>query len=130
MVNSLYARIYDAYYELYDQGDQQDRIVKKLLDSPDRQMASQVLSLSSEKHDLTVKDFRDSLTAVTSWLLKNVPKALLVYAERRLQNDIEGLKRKLVVCSEDTEREALMKEIVLTLTKQKLIKQKLDREKK
>ena len=59
-----------------------------------------------------------------------MPKALLVYAERRLQNDIEGLKRKLVVCSEDTEREALMKEIVLTLTKQKLIKQKLDREKK
>lgn len=130
MVNSLYARIYDAYYELYDQGDQQDRIVKKLLDSPDRQMASQVLSLSSEKHDLTVKDFRDSLTAVPSWLVKNVPKALLVYAERRLQNDIEGLKRKLVVCNEDAEREALMKEIVLTLTKQKLIKQKLDREKK
>ena len=85
--NTLYRRVYDEYFRLYD-GDPaltQTDIVRKLMDSPDRAMADMVADFVEERYQLTVKNFKDSMTAESSHLVLNVPKAILVYNSLRVK---------------------------------------------
>ena len=89
--NEIYRKVYDAYFILYDEGEEQDHIIKKLLDDPDRTIAFVVAELSVEKYNLSVKDFSRSLTTRASWLVSYVPRAILVYQDKQKQveqNDI------------------------------------------
>ena len=85
--NTSYRRVYDEYFRLYD-GDPaltQTDIVRKLMDSPDRAMADMVADFVEERYQLTVKNFKDSMTAESSHLVLNVPKAILVYNSLRVK---------------------------------------------
>ena len=86
MVNSIYRRVYDAYFALYDAEPQLDQvqIVKSLMDGPDRVVATLTAELTQERYQLTVKNFAASMTATSTLLVKNVPKAILVYQSKRL----------------------------------------------
>ena len=64
--NEIYRKVYDAYFVFYDEGEEQDHIIKKLLDDPDRTIAFVVAELSVEKYNLSVKDFSRSLTTRAS----------------------------------------------------------------
>lgn len=119
---------YDAYFEEYDKGLPQETILKNLLNSPDRTVAAVTADLSMEKHLLTVKNFEDSLTTTSSWLVNFVPKAILVYAERRLENKIDGLVRKLADVTEEEQGEILIM-IQKLKSAQKKVKVKIGREK-
>ena len=87
MANSLYRRVYDAYFAGYDQEPQPDQtsLVKALMDGPDRTVAQLTAELTQERYQLTVKNFAAALTARSTQLVKNVPKAILVYQAKRLQ---------------------------------------------
>jgi len=128
MGNEAYAELYEAYYDLYYEGFDQQTIVKKLLDSENRRMAGIVADLSTQKYQLTMKSLEASLTITSSWLVTQVPKALLVYQERRMQDQTDGIRRALATASAE-ESVALMQRLVKLQAAQRRIKLMLGREK-
>ena len=127
--NSAYAAVYDAYMELYDRGLGQEEIVKSLLDAPDRRVAGITAQLSTEKYRLTVRAFENALTTTASWLVAQVPRAILNYAERRLQDRYETLRRSLPEAGSEEREAAILQEMVKIQAAQRRIKQKMGREK-
>lgn len=128
MANSVYRNIYENYFKLYDEGLPQDEIVRKLMNSPDRAMADMAAQLCTEKYRLTVEAFENSLTTTSSWLVTFVPKAILFYNERRLQDRADTIRRSLRGASEQ-EQEKLMRELAMVQNAQLRIKNKIGREK-
>lgn len=128
MVNTAFANAYDAFFALYDKGLKQDEIVTQLLNSPDRRIADVAAQLSTEKYQLTISSFENSLTTTSSWLVVNVPKTIMVYAERRLQDRINTITRELKTADAESQLK-LMKEMIRYQNTQRKIKQKLGREK-
>lgn len=93
--NSSYAKVYDAYFELYDEGLPQQQIAQRLLNSMDEEIAAVARELLIEKHQLTVKNFEQSLTAASTRLVQFVPKALMAYQCRRLDMLLKTKTREL-----------------------------------
>ena len=129
LVNSAYAAVYDAYYALYDEGLGQQDIVKRLLDAPDRRVAGVTSQLSTEKYRLTVQAFENAMTTTSSWLVAQVPRAILGYAERRLQDRYEQLRRSLTDQAGGEQEKAVLQEMVKIQATQRKIRQKMGREK-
>lgn len=128
MANSAYAAVYDAYTGLCDRGLPQDVIVKTLLDSQDRRIAAVTAELSAEKYRLSVSALRDAMTTVPSWLVAQLPKTIMLYAERRIQDRINGIRRSLVEADEQTQI-GLLQEMKRLRDAQLRIKKKTGREK-
>ena len=128
MANSAYAAVYAAYMALYDEGLTQEEIVKRLLDAPDRRVAAVVADLSTEKYRLTVKAFEKSMTTTSSWLVAQVPRAILGYAERRMQDRYEMLRGRLSDATPEQEP-ALLMEMMKIQAAQRRIRQRMGREK-
>ena len=126
--NTAYKAVYDAYYSAYDEGLTQSQILRRLYDSPDRTTADVTAELATEKHRLSVKKFENSLTSTSSWLVKYVPKAILYYAERRVQDKIDYLRHRLQEVPSE-EMEDVMKQIKKYQTAQRGIKAKIGRDK-
>lgn len=129
MANSAYAAAWDAYFKAYDEGYEQEEIVRRMLDDGDRRVASVAASLSTEKYRLTVSAFENALTTTASWLTVQVPRAIMVYGERRIQDRTDDIRRQLAG-SVPEEQEKLMQELMRLQTAQRKIKQKIGREKK
>ncbi len=129
MANSAYAAVYDAYMALYDEGLAQDDIVKRLLDSPDRTVASVAAQLSTHKYMITVKAFENALTTVPSWLAAQVPRAIMCYADCRISDRLEQLRRTLSEELSPEEQTASMQEMVKLQTARKRIRKMIGREK-
>ena len=134
--NSIYRKTYDEYFALYD-GDSelsQHDIVKRLMDSPDRDMAALVGSMVEDKYRLTVKNFADSMTARSSYLVINVPKSIMVYNSKivKLQEMELTVKMKELghmPPGEDTAEEmtALLEKLQKVVALRKRIVEKLGR---
>lgn len=110
--NTLYRRVYDEYFRLYD-GDPaltQTDIVRKLMDSPDRAMADMVADFVEERYQLTVKNFKDSMTAESSHLVLNVPKAILVYNSLRVKAQEMEITERLKELKHEEQTGDVMKE--------------------
>ena len=95
--NSLYARTFDEYFKLYDADATlgQDDIIRTLMNSPDREMASLVGDLVEEKYRLTVKNFSDAMTSQSSFLVIQVPKAIMVYNSKIVRSQELALAARL-----------------------------------
>jgi DNA primase len=93
--NLAYQATYDAYFALYDQGLEQDAIILALLNGEDRTVAAVTANLSTEKYELTVHNFTEALTTTDSWLVTFVPRAILVYHDKRLQARQTELQARL-----------------------------------
>ncbi len=110
--NTLYRRVYDEYFRLYD-GDPaltQTDIVRKLMDSPDRAMADMVADFVEDRYQLTVKNFKDSMTAESSHLVLNVPKAILVYNSLRVKAQEMEITERLKELKHEEQTDDVMKE--------------------
>lgn len=128
LVNTALGSVYDAYFELYDEGLSQEEIMSRLYSGENRAVADMSATLAAQKYQLTVEKFEASLTTTSFWLVTFVPKAILVYAERRLQDRLDMLRRSLQDAGE--ERTAgILQEIVKVQASQRRIKQKIGREK-
>lgn len=134
--NSIYARISKAYFALYDSSDyiSNDEILRKLMDEPDREVADTVASLVDNKYMITVKNFTASMTALPSYLVMTVPKAILVYNSMKVkmkEMDITSRLSSLRRCdqTEDVVNEqfALLRELQATAQLRKRIIQRLGR---
>ena len=126
--NSIYRNVYDSYIAGYDAGLTQEQIMRSLYNSEDRRVADVTADIATEKYRLSVKEFENSLTATSSWLVKYVPKAILFYAERRVQDKIDYLRRSLQSASPE-EMEPIMKQMKTYQAAQRNIKARIGREK-
>ena len=110
--NTLYRRVYDEYFRLYD-GEPaltQTDIVRKLMDSPDRAMADMVADFVEDRYQLTVKNFKDSMTAESSHLVLNVPKAILVYNSLRVKAQEMEITERLKELKHEEQTDDVIKE--------------------
>lgn len=85
--NSIMRKIYDEYFDLYDSSPDmtQEDIVRTILNGEDTRLADEAASMLSMRHELTVKDLLNSMTATSSFLVRTVPKAILVYKLLRVK---------------------------------------------
>ena len=85
--NSIMRKIYDEYFDLYDSSPDmtQEDIVRTILNGEDTRLADEAASMLSMGHELTVKDLLNSMTATSSFLVRTVPKAILVYKLLRVK---------------------------------------------
>ena len=127
-LNSALRKVYDAYMKEYDEGYDQPDIIRSLLNSPDTELAFVTAELSAQRHQLTVENFEKALTTKSSWLVNFVPKAILVYVDKRIENRLNELIRELADASEDRQIE-IMSEMQKLKAAQKKVKVKLGREK-
>jgi len=125
--NKAFRDAYDAYMKEYDEGYEQEEIIRTLLNSPDRTVAFVTAELSMEKYQLTVKNFEDAMTTRDSWLVNFVPKALLVYAGKRIEDRMATLIKALATAPEE-EQTAIMAEMQKLSAAQKRVKLRIGRE--
>ena len=97
--NSLYAKVYDMYFQMYDQGLTQHQIGQRLLNSMDEDIVNVAKELLIEKYQITVKNYEQSLTAASTRLVQFVPKALLAYQGRRLELQLKAKTKELETAS-------------------------------
>ena len=126
--NSAYRALYNAYMKLYDAGLDQNAIVKSLMDGEDRTLARLAANFSTEKYQLTVGAFEAALTSRTTFLVTGVPKAIMVYAERRVQDRLDTLRRSLSGATPE-EQLPVMQEMLRLQAAQRRIRQMIGREK-
>lgn len=122
----LYWGAYVEYMKMYDSGLPQERILRTLLDSPDREMAGVVSELSVEKYQLTVESFEKSLMTKESWLVNFVPQTIIKYNECRVQFRMDEIRRSLSSMDGEEQMNA-MKELISLQNLQKEIKKLYDK---
>ncbi len=127
-VNSQYKLLYDNYMRLYDDSLDQQAIVRSMLDCEDRALANLAASFCTEKYQLTVGAFEAALTTTSSFLVTGVPKAIMVYAERRVQDRLDTLRRALATAGQD-EQLSMMQEMLKLQAAQRRIRKIIGREK-
>lgn len=129
MENSVYRTIYSEYFRLRDEGVSVGDIVRRLVNSGDRAVADAATGLSSERYELSVDNFRKSLTVLQYQLVVLVPKAIYFYMERRVQVQLDAARASLKSATPDQEPE-LLKQIMELNRLQLQIKVELGRYKK
>ena len=103
-VNPSYRKVYDEYFRMYDEGLTQQQMQKRLLDNMDMEISAVARDLLIEKHQLTVKNYEQSLTATSTRLVIYVPKTLMIYQCRKVELFIMDLMDELSR-TEDPERQ-------------------------
>ena len=103
-VNSMYAKVYDEYFRMYDQGLDQHQIQTRLLNSQESVIAEVAKELLIEKYQITVKAFENSLTTNDTRLVIYVPKSLMTYQCRKLEARVKELTSELAA-SDDMDRQ-------------------------
>lgn len=126
-LNSVFGRAYDAYMAEYDEGYSQNDIIRKLMNSSDRAVALVTAELSVERYQLTVREFESALTAVSTWLVTFVPKAILCFHDSHLCHSIAVVREKLPGASEPEEQTRLLSEMRRLQAIQRKVKARLGR---
>ena len=104
LVNKSYRKVYEEYFRMYDEGLTQEQMQKRLLDSMDMEISAVARDLLIEKHQLTVKNYEQSLTSVSTRLVMYVPKTLLTYQVKKVELFLKELTAELAHAS-DPERQ-------------------------
>ena len=94
-VNAPYRIVYEEYFRMYDEGLTQEQIQKRLLNSMDETVAHVAKDLLIEKHQITVKNYEDSLTSVSTRLVQFVPRSLLAYQIKKVEKILKSLTAEL-----------------------------------
>lgn len=129
MENTLLGRIYDHYFSCYDSDAEmsQQAIVKSIMDGGDREAADYAAQLTQEKYVLSIEKFRNAMTAVSSSLARNVPKAILVYQAKRVLLKIRELQDRLRTEPDEEAQTGLLVDIQKLTQVRKKIEEKLGR---
>ncbi len=109
--NSSYRKVYEEYFRMYDEGLSQQQIRQRLLNSMDMEVAAVAKDLLIEKHQLTVKNYEQSLTSMSTRLVIYVPKTLLTYQVKKVELHLKGLTAELVRTEDAARQLEIMTEI-------------------
>ncbi len=126
--NTAYRKVYDEYFAMYDQGLTQDQIQRRLLNSMDRETALVAADILVEKYIITVENYRNSLTSVETQLVIFVPKAVMAYQVKRIEEKLKSLSGELARSGDDPETQTgILNEIALWNRAKVMINNKLGR---
>ena len=99
--NDIYRKIYDIYFNLYEEGLNQEQISRRLMDWQEREVAETSVDLIIPKYDLTVQNYINSLTAESTQLVMYVPRSVIVYKIKRIDKRIKECSDRLAALSPD-----------------------------
>lgn len=108
LIVPAYAKAYGTYLDYYYGGLSQDAIQRSMLNSPDREIAFVSSQLYTEKYQLTVANFRESMTTTSSWLVNFVPRTILKYMISKIDRRMKEIQREL---GDSDSVDALLEEI-------------------
>ena len=128
--NLAFRKVLDSYMELSGQGLGQEDILRHMLFSPDDEVRNICANLGVARYRLTIKNFEDSLTATSSWLVKYVPRSIMVYNAKCLESRIESLKQDMTKATQEDELTEIITQIQENRRWLGEINQALGREKK
>ena len=100
--NLSYRKVYDEYFAMYDEGLSQEQIQTRLLNSMDGQVSAVARELLIEKYQITVKNYEQSLTATATRLVQFVPKTLMTYQCKRVEQLLKKLTAELSSATDET----------------------------
>ena len=103
-VNTAYRKVYDEYFKFYDEGLSQQQIQSRLMNSMDTQIADVAKDMLIEKYQITVKNYEQSLTSVTTRLVQYIPKTLMTYQCKKVELILKDLTAELAR-TEDPDRQ-------------------------
>ena len=109
--NLSYRKVYDEYFAMYDEGLSQEQIQTRLLNSMDGQVSAVARELLIEKYQITVKNYEQSLTATATRLVQFVPKALMTYQCKRVEQLLKKLTAELSSATDETAQLDLLMKI-------------------
>lgn len=102
-VNSLYRKVYDEYFRMYDEGLTQEQIRNRLMNSEDKDVRTVTSDLLEDKYMITVENYRNSLTSRTTMLARFVPKSVMAYQGKRIDEMLRKCSSELEAASDDVE---------------------------
>ena len=105
--NEAYRKVYEAYFAMYDEGLSQEQIQQRLLNSMDQEVAAVAREMLIEKYQITVKNYEQSLTATATRLVQFVPKTLMTYQCRRIEQMLKRLTDELMTADETAQLDIL-----------------------
>ena len=103
-VNTAYRAVYDEYFRMYDEGLTQQQMQTRLMNSMDAKIAEVSKELLIDKYQITVKNYEQSLTAVSTRLVQYIPKTLMTYQCKKVELILKELTAELA-STEDPERQ-------------------------
>ncbi len=103
-VNTAYRIVYDEYFRMYDEGLSQQQIQTRLLNSMDANISDVAKELLIDKYQITVKNYEQSLTAVSTRLVQYIPKTLMTYQCKKVELILKELTAELASAT-DPERQ-------------------------
>lgn len=109
--NLSYRKVYDEYFAMYDEGLTQEQIQTRLLNSMDGQVSAVARELLIEKYQITVKNYEQSLTATATRLVQFVPKTLMTYQCKRVEQLLKKLTAELSSATDETAQLDLLMKI-------------------
>ena len=93
--NEPYRKVYEEYFRMYDEGMEQGKIQNRLLNSMDETVSAVAKDLLIGKYQITVKNFEQSMTTVSTRLVQYIPKSLLAYQCRKVELILQDLTKEL-----------------------------------
>ena len=93
--NEPYRKVYEEYFRMYDEGMEQGKIQNRLLNSMDEIVSAVAKDLLIGKYQITVKNFEQSMTTVSTRLVQYIPKSLLAYQCRKVELILQDLTKEL-----------------------------------
>ncbi len=106
--NQSYRKTYEAYFALYEEGLEQDRIQQRLLNSQDAEISGVAKELLIDKYQITVKTYEQSMTATSTILVQYIPKALMAYHCKKVELILKDLTAQLAVEEDEAKQMEIM----------------------
>jgi DNA primase len=110
-VNQSFRKVYDEYFQMYDEGLSQQQIQSRLLNSMDAEVSAVARELLIEKYQITVKSYEQSMTSISTKLVQFIPKALLAYQCKKVELILRDLTVRLASETDPERQVALLSEI-------------------
>lgn len=101
--NSAYSRLLEAYTSLFDSGLAQPLILARLRDNPDSVITQATRDILVDKYNITIDDFKNSLTTSATMLVTYVPKALFHLQLMNIEIMLKELQKELLSSADDAD---------------------------
>lgn len=120
--NEIHRRAYDLYFDYYDNHPEmdQDAIIKAIISGPDIDVSNLVVNIIAEKYNLSVKNLAASMTAMSTKLVKLVPRSIISYQLAVEKWKGVELNQRLKTATPDEEEDILMEIMAVSERRKKL----------
>ena len=96
---------------MYQEGLTQQQIQQRMLNSEDVEIATVAKEILIEKYQITVKNYEQSMTAISTRLAMYVPKSLLAYQCKRVDLQVKEKMDSLNSVTDSDTQLAILSEI-------------------